>query len=119
MNFFNRKDEDINVKTKKSFVSNYQKFIVLRSLLSTNINFVNPIWALLYEIYERSKKEDGIAISSLGLDNGIPLTSVLRYVDEMTNDGIIHKVRDKKDKRRMLVKMEPKIDEQLDAIFDL
>ncbi len=67
--------------------------------------FSDPNWDMLLDLYDANLSGQDATTSSLGAASGVPLTTALRRMDLLQTRGLIEKVEDKVDRRRVLVRL--------------
>lgn len=67
--------------------------------------FGDPAWDILLELERAQRMGQRIAITDIGVEPGIPLTTVLRYLSRLEKDGFISRRVDPNDRRRVFVSL--------------
>ena len=74
-----------------------------RSVYFSSKLFSDPAWDLLLNLYLAELRQLRIAVTDLGSLAGIPLTTVLRWIDALMKEGLIVRQKDPYDARRVFV----------------
>ncbi|MEN9708334.1 MAG: hypothetical protein RIQ68_742 [Pseudomonadota bacterium] len=67
--------------------------------------FGDAAWDVLLELERARRLGHNIAITDLGVESRIPLTTVLRYLNRLEKDGFIDRRVDPNDRRRVFVSL--------------
>jgi MarR family transcriptional regulator, temperature-dependent positive regulator of motility len=65
--------------------------------------FSDVAWDILLELDRAERVGEIFAITDIGVDAGIPLTTILRYLNKLEKDGFISRCQDVADRRRSVV----------------
>lgn len=65
--------------------------------------FGDPAWDILLELEQGQRLGQRIAITDIGVESRIPLTTVLRYLNRLEKDGFVSRKVDPNDRRRVFV----------------
>lgn len=66
----------------------------------------DPVWAMVLELCAARLEERELSVTSLCLASGLPVTTALRRLDELENDGRIRRNPDRTDRRRVFVALD-------------
>lgn len=66
-----------------------------------------PAWQLILDLYRVEKQGGHNYVSSVALSSGLPLTTALRYIDQLVGCGYVERARDTADARRVRVSLTP------------
>lgn len=66
----------------------------------------DPVWAMVLELCAARLEDRELSVTSLCLASGLPVTTALRRLDELENDGRIRRNPDRSDRRRVFVALE-------------
>ncbi len=80
--------------------------------------FSDVAWEILVDLDRAHHESRSLAMSDLGLDSSIPLSTILRYVQKMEEDGFLLRAIDPDDGRRTIVTLSEKGHTAMSAIFD-
>ena len=81
--------------------------------------FGDAAWDMLLELERAQRMGHKIAITDIGVESRIPLTTVLRYLTRLEKDGLITRRVDPNDRRRVFVALTPDGYRQLCASFGI
>lgn len=62
-------------------------------------------WDILLELERAQRMGHKIAITDIGVESRIPLTTVLRYLTRLERDGFVNRKADPNDRRRIFVSL--------------
>lgn len=65
--------------------------------------FGEPAWDILLDLFIASHEEKRISVSSACIASGVPATTALRWLGRMEKIGLIERVNDRDDRRRVYV----------------
>jgi DNA-binding MarR family transcriptional regulator len=77
--------------------------------------FADPAWDILLELYAFHREQRRIGVSKVSMVAGIPLTTALRWLDRLQNDGLVEREDDPLDGRRSWVALSDKGFEAMNA----
>lgn len=80
--------------------------------------FSDPAWDMLLELYAASLAQRRLSISRLSERAGIPMTTALRWIAALENEGAVERQPDSLDGRRVFIMLSKKGKEQMAAYFD-
>jgi DNA-binding MarR family transcriptional regulator len=90
-----------------------------RSLCFPSGYFADVAWDILLELDRAERRQQTFSVSDVGLDAGIPLSTLLRYVAKLESDGFLVKSQDPHDGRRVYVALTELGRKSLDKVFEL
>ena len=64
--------------------------------------FGDPAWDMLLDLTAARVEHQRVSITSLCIASGVPPTTALRWINEMTSAGLLERVEDDTDRRRSL-----------------
>jgi DNA-binding MarR family transcriptional regulator len=67
--------------------------------------FADAGWDILLDLYSAHCEKRLLSTTCLGLVGGVPQTTMLRYLDQMVNDGLVARINDPRDGRRIYVEL--------------
>lgn len=108
---------DLNVKEVKSFKKRYKEFRDMRKKILPFLECGNNIWTVVYQIYESELDGDTLYVSNIGDITGMPQTTVIRYLNKLSDNDLVWRIRHCNDKRMIKVRLSPKFKKQLDELF--
>lgn len=79
--------------------------------------FGEPSWDMLLELYAADLAQRRVAVSSLAITAGVPLTTALRWMSALQKDGLIARENDPLDGRRVFVKLSARGREAIESYF--
>jgi DNA-binding MarR family transcriptional regulator len=80
----------------------------LRTRLFDSSLFADPAWDMLLELTAARGENVRISVTSLCIASGVPATTALRWIDQMTKVGLFERHGDKADRRRTYVTLTEK-----------
>lgn len=69
--------------------------------------FSDPAWDILLDLLDGSLRGVPISVTSACIGSGVPHTTALRYIRILEDDGMISRVPDPKDGRRIHIELTP------------
>jgi DNA-binding MarR family transcriptional regulator len=69
--------------------------------------FGEPAWDLLLDLFIHGERGKTVSISSACLGAAVPATTALRWIDCLVTEGLLMRVTDASDKRRIFVQLTP------------
>lgn len=94
-----------------------RKIRILKNDIFGSDLFSDPAWDILLDLFVYDDNGMGIPLTSVGIDQKIPISTLSRYVDRMALQGFIIKTEDTVDKRRILLAISPTYRKELENIF--
>jgi DNA-binding MarR family transcriptional regulator len=89
----------------------------LRANYISNVQFAEPAWDMLLDLFACQLEGKQICSSSLSLAAGVPMSTALRLVDRMCNTGVFVRSPDPSDGRRFLVRLSVQSEQELLGYF--
>jgi DNA-binding MarR family transcriptional regulator len=80
--------------------------------------FADPGWDILLDLYAAQDERVQVSVSSLCIAASVPPTTALRWITNMTGAGLLVRVQDPEDARRVFIELSPAAKEQLDRYFE-
>jgi hypothetical protein len=77
----------------------------LRDQFFTGEMFADPAWDILLDLMAARLERAQVAVSSLCIAAAVPATTALRYIRSMTDTGILMRVADPTDGRRVFIEL--------------
>lgn len=77
--------------------------------------FSDPAWEMMLDLAVAEVSERPISVTSLCIASGAPTTTALRRIDELREAGLVAKMPDARDKRRIVVRLTPLGRERMEA----
>jgi len=78
---------------------------------------VEASWEILLDLYVSERQGERISLTALGGSAGVPLTSALRRIQELERNGMISRIPDQADKRRVAAHLTDKGREAVQAFI--
>lgn len=80
--------------------------------------FADPGWDILLDLYAAQDEGKPVSVSSLCIAAAVPPTTALRWITNMTTAGLLVRVQDPGDARRVFIELSPDTRRQMEAYFD-
>jgi DNA-binding MarR family transcriptional regulator len=80
--------------------------------------FADVAWDILLDLDKAARDGRQYAVTDIGVEAKAPLTTVLRYLGKLEQDGYLERISDTKDKRRSFVRLTDFGQSIMNAIFD-
>ena len=81
--------------------------------------FGDPAWDILLELERAQRLGHQLAVTDIGVEPQIPLTTVLRYLTRLDEDGLIDRRTDPRDRRRIFVSLTSEGHRLISDVFGL
>jgi hypothetical protein len=65
--------------------------------------FADPAWDILLDLTAARAEHTRVSVTSLCIASGVPPTTALRWIGQMTQSGLLERVEDEADRRRAFV----------------
>ncbi len=65
--------------------------------------FADPAWDMLLDLTAARAEHARVSVTSLCIASGVPPTTALRWIGQMTESGLLHRVEDDCDRRRAFI----------------
>ncbi len=75
----------------------------LRSKFFDGELFADPAWDMLLDLTAARAEHTRVAVTSLCIASGVPPTTALRWIGQMTAAGLLERVEDEADRRRVFI----------------
>ncbi|MXO59398.1 winged helix DNA-binding protein [Altererythrobacter salegens] len=75
--------------------------------------FADPAWDILLDLTAARAEHSRVSVTSLCIASGVPPTTALRWIGQMTSAGLLERVEDESDRRRAFIAL---IDKAADAM---
>ena len=79
--------------------------------------FADPAWDMLLDLTAARAEHTRVSITSLCIASGVPPTTALRWIGQMTEAGLLERVEDETDRRRAFVTLTEKASEAMARYF--
>jgi len=104
--FPRQKGEAANATERKRAALNDLKAMRrLRSQYFPSDLFADPCWEMLLDLYDAYLAGAEVTVTSLGAASGVPQTTALRRMETLQGHGLIVRLEDRDDKRRIIIKL--------------
>ncbi len=80
--------------------------------------FSDPAWEMMLDLAVAEACDRPISVTSLCIASGAPTTTALRRIDELRQAGLLDKMPDARDKRRIVVRLTPLGRERMEAFVE-
>jgi DNA-binding transcriptional ArsR family regulator len=77
--------------------------------------FADPAWDMLLDLAAARLAGQKVSVSALCMSADLPPTTALRWVNALADAGLVLRVADRVDRRRVLVEMTPQGEQRMDA----
>nr|WP_272904147.1 response regulator [Xanthobacter agilis] len=84
------------------------------ALFESNL-FSDPAWEMMLDLAVAEASDRAISVTSLCIASGAPTTTALRRIDDLRQAGLVDKMPDARDKRRIVVRLTPLGRERMEA----
>lgn len=88
-----------------------RKIITARKLRSRFLDgdlFADPAWDMLLDLTAARAEHQRVSVTSLCIASGVPPTTALRWIGQMTEAGLFERVEDDTDRRRAFIRLSDK-----------
>lgn len=75
--------------------------------------FADPAWDMLLDLTAARAEHSRVSVTSLCIASGVPTTTALRWIGQMTETGLLQRVNDETDRRRAFITL---ADQAVDAM---
>src|SRR5688500_11085455 len=65
--------------------------------------FADPAWDMLLDLTAARVEHSRVSVTSLCIASGVPPTTALRWIGQMTEAGLLERVKDDSDRRRVFI----------------
>ena len=65
--------------------------------------FADPAWDMLLDLTAARVEHTRVSVTSLCIASGVPPTTALRWIGQMTAAGLLERVEDETDRRRVFI----------------
>ena len=79
--------------------------------------FADPAWDMLLDLTAARAEHTRVSITSLCIASGVPPTTALRWIGQMTEAGLLERVEDETDRRRAFVTLTDKASDAMARYF--
>jgi hypothetical protein len=79
--------------------------------------FADPAWDMLLDLTAARAEHVRVSVTSLCIASGVPPTTALRWIGQMTDSGLLQRVDDETDRRRAFITLTDKAAEAVARYF--
>ena len=79
--------------------------------------FADPAWDMLLDLTAARVEHTRVSVTSLCIASGVPPTTALRWIGQMTEAGLLERVEDETDRRRAFVTLTEKASDAMARYF--
>lgn len=79
--------------------------------------FADPAWDILLDLTAARAEHSRVSVTSLCIASGVPPTTALRWIAQMTDAGLLDRVEDESDRRRAFIALSDKAAEAMARYF--
>lgn len=80
--------------------------------------FADPAWDMLLDLTAAKLDQKPVSVSSLCIAAAVPATTALRWIKSMTDEGLLTRVADNRDGRRIFIELSEKASIAMNAYLD-
>ncbi len=79
--------------------------------------FADPAWDMLLDLTAARAEHSRVSVTSLCIASGVPPTTALRWIGQMTDAGLLERIEDETDRRRAFVTLTDKAADTMARYF--
>lgn len=79
--------------------------------------FADPAWDMLLDLTAAHAEHRRVSVTSLCIASGVPTTTALRWVRQMTAAGLFERIKDSTDKRRVFISLSDRARDAMAGYF--
>lgn len=79
--------------------------------------FADPAWDMLLDLTAARAEHTRVSVTSLCIASGVPPTTALRWIGQMTEAGLLERVEDETDRRRAFITLSDKAADAMARFF--
>lgn len=80
--------------------------------------FADPAWDMLLDLTAARVEHARVSVTSLCIASGVPPTTALRWIAQLTDAGLLERVEDETDRRRAFIQLTDKAVDAMARYFD-
>ncbi len=80
--------------------------------------FADPAWDMLLDLTAARVEHNRVSVTSLCIASGVPPTTALRWISQMTEAGLLERVEDDTDRRRAFIQLTDKAVDAMARYFN-
>ena len=89
----------------------------LRAQFLSSDLFADPAWDILLDLTAARAEHARVSVTSLCIASGVPPTTALRWIGQMTDAGLLSRVEDESDRRRAFIELSDKAADAMARYF--
>lgn len=90
-------------KSVTQFAAGMRAIRLRRNELLGKPVFRDPAWDMLLDLTAARAEHTRVSVTSLCIASGVPPTTALRWIGQMTQSGLLERVEDESDRRRAFI----------------
>ena len=112
-------DADLNSPDLIARAEKYLQWGRLRSrtLDTGNGLFADACWNMCLDVYICGLKDERVTVSAIAHSSGIPMTTAMRYINVMVEQGLIEKAPNPADNRMIFVSVSPECIDKIENLL--
>ena len=79
--------------------------------------FADPAWDILLDLAAARAEHKRVSVTSLCIASGVPPTTALRWIAQMTDAGLLERIEDESDRRRAFIALSPRAADAIARYF--
>jgi len=80
--------------------------------------FADPAWDILLDLAAARAENAQVSVTSLCIASGVPPTTALRWIGQMTEAGLLERVKDQSDRRRVFIALSDRAAQAMARYFE-
>ena len=80
--------------------------------------FADPSWEMLLDLYDADLATTPVSVTTLSNSSALPLTTALRRLDVLEQEGLVSRFQDPTDRRKTLVRLTGEGRAAMERFFD-
>lgn len=115
-------EQQAQLRAPPSTRDRVQRYLRIRRLRSEMIGtdlFADPAWDILLDLHLSQLRGIRVSVSSACIASGVPATTALRYINAICDEGLVDRVRDNQDSRRIWLQLTPTAKDRIDAVINM
>lgn len=112
-----RDDDHSQAIAVRNAEATVRRRMLRKQLLRGSDHFGEPAWDILLDLFIHEAKGQSLSMSALCVTAGIPMSSAMKLIQRMCDDGVLERTPDTTDGRRSLVSIAPAVAHRLRAYF--
>ena len=79
--------------------------------------FADPAWDMLLDLTAARVEHVRVSVTSLCIASGVPPTTALRWISQMSEAGLLERIEDETDRRRAFIQLTEKASDAMSRYF--